>query len=246
MKTPVDMGKNRTGAAMSPKQSKKMFEFAQDARVPPGDERAMASMRGAYSSNGETIGTMPPPSSVKGAVKAAGTMMTGRKPTVLLDKLGERLAFERTGTRLYEAVRAKLAALGGGNGIGIHEEALREIQDQETEHMQLLAEAIEKLGADPTTETPSADMAGVQAMGVMQVITDPRTTIPQCLSALLTAELVDNASWEMLIELADEFGQDELVPEFRRALQEEQRHLQLVKGWLTEATRLEAHGEAAV
>jgi ferritin-like protein len=241
----MDVGTNRTGVAMSPKQSKDMFEAAQAARVPPGDEGAMAAVRSAYSGERELIGTMPPPASVKGVVKTAGKVMKGQKPTVFLDKLGERLAFERTGTRLYEAVRAKLAGFGGGNGVGIHDQMLREIQTQETEHMQLLAEAIEKLGADPTTETPSADVAGVLSLGIVQVLTDPRTTIPQCLNALLAAELVDNASWEMLVQMAQDGGYDEMADDFRRALQEEQMHLQHVKGWLAEATRLEMHGTDA-
>src|SRR5690606_25796018 len=129
----VDMGTNKTGAAMSPKQSKDMFEAAQAARVPPGDEGAMAAVRSAYSGERDLIGTMPPPSSVKGAVKSAGKMMKGQKATAFIDKLGERLAFERTGTRLYEAVRAKLAGFGGGNGVGVHDQILHEIQNQETE-----------------------------------------------------------------------------------------------------------------
>lgn len=245
MKTPVDMGMNKTGAALHPKQTKEMIEAAESARVPPGDGAAMAQVRASYSGSKDLIGTMPPPASVKGAAKTAMKMATGKKATAFIDKLAERMAFERTGTRLYEAVRAKLAGLGGGDGIGIFDERLREIQNQETAHMELLHSCIEKLGADPTTETPSADVAGVQSIGILQVITDPRTTIPQCLNALLTAELVDNASWELLIELADEMGQKDMVNEFRIALQEEQMHLQTVRGWLLEASRRELHGQDA-
>lgn len=243
MKTPVDMGMNRTGAATSPKDAQAMIEAAEQAQVPPGDEKAVASLRGTYSSGNDRIGTMPPPATMKGAVKTAARAVAGKQATVFLDKLGERLAFERTGTRLYEAIRAKLAAKGGGDGIGLDDGVLLEIQNQETEHMQLLADAIEKLGADPTAETPCADLAGVESMGILQVLTDPRTTVTQCLNALLAAELIDNASWEMLVELADEFGQDELANDFRRALQEEQVHLQRVRGWLAELTRRELRGQ---
>ena len=68
--------------------------------------------------------------------------------------------------------------------------------------------------ADPTAMTPCANTAGVASMGIMQVITDPRTTVPQCLSAILTAELADNAGWELLIQLANEMGQDDMVAQF--------------------------------
>jgi hypothetical protein len=35
-------------------------------------------------------------------------MLGGKEPIVFLDKLGERAAFERSGTRLYETLIAKL------------------------------------------------------------------------------------------------------------------------------------------
>ncbi len=245
MKSTTDMGMNRTGASMSPKGTKEMADAARNAQVPPGDETAIASMRSEYASNGDRVGTMPPPASVKGAVKTAGKMLKGQKPTVLLDKLGERLAFERTGSRLYEAIITKVMAHGGGNGAGPDLTLMREFQRQEMEHMDLLVEAIERMGADPTVQTPCADVVGVQSLGLIQVVTDPRTSISQCLNALLTAELVDTASWEMLIELTEESGNDELANEFRRALAEEARHLSHVRDWMTEATRAEAHGENA-
>lgn len=61
---------------------------------------------------------------------------------------------------------------------------------------------------------------------------DPRTTLAQGLETLLAAELIDNASWELLIELAQGFGQDELVRDFSHALANEQRHEARVRGWL--------------
>jgi hypothetical protein len=60
------------------------------------------------------------------------------------------------------------------------------------------------------------------------------------------AELTDNASWELLIVLARELGHDNLAEDFQLALDAEQEHLMLVKGWLTAGTRLEAQvGEQA-
>jgi bacterioferritin (cytochrome b1) len=74
----------------------------------------------------------------------------------------------------------------------------------------------------------------------MQVVTDPRTTVAQALNALLTAELADNASWELLIELAQQAGHKDMASEFTAALQDEQRHLDRVRGWLREAVLKEA------
>jgi hypothetical protein len=67
----------------------------------------------------------------------------------------------------------------------------------------------------------------------MQVLNDPRTTLAQCLNAMLAVELADNAGWELLASLADEAGQDELAGRFLAALGEEQEHVAIIKAWLS-------------
>lgn len=151
---------------------------------------------------------------------------------VFIDKLGERLAYERSGIRLYEAVLARLE-----NGTN-EAEALpplaevEHISDEEAKHFKMLVGCLEKLGADPTAQTPCADSTAVQSLGVVQALSDPRTTVAQALNALVTIELVDNAGWELLIKLAEQTGQDEMAAGFRTALQEEAEHLQKVQTWL--------------
>jgi rubrerythrin len=160
----------------------------------------------------------------------------------LLDKLGERLAFERQGTRLYEAFLQKCESLNLENASGPSAEELRHICDEELEHFHMLQNAITALGGDATVQTPSADVAGVLSHGVMQVVSDPRTTIPQTLQAMLTAELVDNDGWQMLQDIAAELGQDDLEEQCRKAYEEEQEHLEKVRDWLTSMTMDEASG----
>ena len=58
---------------------------------------------------------------------------------------------------------------------------LETIRADEARHFRLIAEAIESLGGDPTSQTPSADLAGVESMGLVQVLNDPRTSIAQSL-----------------------------------------------------------------
>jgi rubrerythrin len=161
---------------------------------------------------------------------------------VLLDKLGERLAFERQGTRLYEAFLQKCESLALEDASGPSIEELRHICEEELEHFHLLQNAIIALGGDATVQTPSADVAGVLSHGVMQVVSDPRTTIPQTLQAMLTAELVDNDGWQMLQDLAAELGQDDLEEQCGKAYEEEQEHLEKVREWLTSMTMDEASG----
>ena len=79
-------------------------------------------------------------------------------------------------------------------------------------------------------------MAGVEGMGLMQVMTDPRTTVAQCLHAILVAEMTDNAAWEELIELTLPIGNDDLVARFRKAQENEAERLKKVRGWYKAAT----------
>ncbi|RYF70888.1 MAG: ferritin Dps family protein, partial [Comamonadaceae bacterium] len=85
----------------------------------------------------------------------------------------------------------------------------------------------------PTAMTPCADVQATATLGIMQVVTDPRTTLAQSLNAMLAAELIDNASWELLASLAEDAGETELAGRFLGALAQEQEHLAVVKGWVT-------------
>jgi hypothetical protein len=241
---PTEVGKNRTGAARSPQGSKAMQKAAEEAAgEAAGGVEAMDEVRLQFSQAADPVGTMPPPLTVKGVARSALSAIKGEKPTVFLDKLGERLAFERTGVRLYEALGVKLRA-SHTHDPSITIEALREIHDDELRHAGILALALEKMGADPTAMTPCADVTGVAASGVVQVLTDPRSTLTQCLNTMLMVELGDNASWELLMDLAAQLGHDDLADQFRVALTEEQRHVALVRGWLTTAVLGQAGVEA--
>ena len=244
MKTVMGMGLNRTGIGTSPLDAKASIEGAEEG-VPlaEADGSAMASVRADYVRDAEPIGSVPPPTSVKGAVQSAGQLLSGRLPTVLLDKLSERLAFERTGTRLYEALIAKLEALAPTESPPLAE--VRRFHDEERAHMQLVAAAIERLGGDPTAETPSADVDGVASMGLLQVIADPRTSILHSLHAIHIAELADNDGWTLLIQLAGSMGQNDMVKAFSTALDEEEEHLESVRRWMTNGVLAEAQREGA-
>jgi ferritin-like protein len=234
------IGSNRTGIRMSPKDGKELIEAAKNAMpTSEGDHMSLGMLRSDYIAGAEPVGTVPPPATLKGVVKSSIDMMTGDRPQVLMDKLGERAAFERGGTRLYDAVLSKFDALPNPNGA-VSRETLQHFRDEEAQHFQLLCEAIEKLGGDPTAMTPCADVAGVQAMGLMQSVTDPRTTLTQCLSTMLVAELADGAAWELLIGLARSGGHDELAQRFEAALREETEHLRQVRSWVQDLTLAEA------
>jgi hypothetical protein len=232
-KKPTDVGLNRTGVQTAPLRAKEMAGSTGAAPADPSLGTALAAARAELSEEAPPVGTMPVPGNLKGLAKTLGKALQGEKATVLLDKLGERLAFERTGVRLYEAILAKLPASRLEEGsLVVHE--VRRFRDEELWHLHLVREALESLGGDPTAMTPCADVAGVQAQGLVGVLTDPRTTLTQCLDALLTAELADNDGWKILIALAEAAGQDELAARFTTALAEEDHHLASVRTWIAE------------
>lgn len=232
------MGHNVTGAQMSPDDTKQMMEAVE--KYPPdvpGDSKKMADERQAMTAASDGVGSVPVPGSTKGKLKSTFDKMLGKEPELLVDKLGERLAFERTGVRLYDAVIAKLGASDSAGKKMIPE--LKKIRDEEAQHMFIIKEAIETLGADPTAMTPCADVAGVMASGPMKVVTDPRTNASQALDALLTVELTDNAAWESLIELTDKSGHPKIAKSFRKAVEQEVEHLKTIKRLLSK--EMESH-----
>jgi len=228
---PTDLALNRTGIYLSPIDGPAMVEGARTAPSSPGCARALAEVRRQYTGEVGVIGHMPAPASLQVVENAGAAVLRRHKVHLLLDKLGERLAFERTGVRLFDALIAKLEAQGSWER-GPTIEALAQFRADEAHHFALLQDVLINLGADPTAVTPSADLAGVELAGIVQVVSDPRTTLPQALHAHLVAELVDSASWEQLVDLADNFGEAALAHRLREPLAQELRHRDTVIAWL--------------
>jgi rubrerythrin len=234
---PTDVGTNRTGVSARPGEAKKTLEGA-IAGTPDElldfEPAEATNARIQWSNAASPIGTMPPPGTFKGAAKAAIKTLKGEHPHVFLDQLGARLAFERTGTRLYEALLIKHAAAHVHEG-GPTREELEEIRDDELAHFMMLQECMEELGADPTAVTPCANVQAVASHGVLQVVADPRTTLTQALDAVLVAELADNDAWLLLSELAEGLGLEEMAAKFQQALEDEEEHLASVRRWISAA-----------
>jgi tRNA isopentenyl-2-thiomethyl-A-37 hydroxylase MiaE len=241
MEKETKLGKNRTGMQASPSDSKELLQGSERSMpTTEGDEGALAAVRGEYVKEADALGSVPPPATMKGMLKTTVQMVTGNRAQVFVDKLGERLAFERGGTRLYETLIMKCLARQAETGQVVNLRKLQEIHDEELRHFHLVRQAIEDLGGDPTAMTPCADLVGVQSMGLVQAMNEPRTTLAQDLNTALVAELADNAGWELLITLARELGQDELAESFTTALAKEQDHLATIKNWLEQLTIADA------
>jgi hypothetical protein len=240
MKSPQSMGMNRSGIDLAPQGAEEMRKAVEE--FPPsseGNEQTLAQIRTPYLNEADPIGSIPIPGTFKGAAKSGMQKLIGRHVEVLIDKLGGRLAFERTGTRLYDALIAKFMSRKD-EATMLSIDKLQLFRAEEAAHIGVCWDALRQLGADPTCVTPMADTNAVASIGLMQIIADPRMTIAQSLHAIHVAELADNDGWHLLIKLSREMGQDEIADRFQTALEEEDRHLASLRTWMEQICLSEA------
>jgi rubrerythrin len=129
--------------------------------------------------------------------------------------------------RLRDAPDARLQALIG---------RVQRFRDEEKEHEEWLEQRIRALGGDTVGVTEQAILVRAESEGVERVIRRDES-IPHDFHALLTAELSDNAGWDLLVQLADEFGDSGAKKEFKKRLHEEEKHLLFVRETLLELTK---------
>lgn len=219
-------GSNHTGIALHPDFAADMVkgteEFGPTSRGGP-DQLAENRIRVAQIS--QPAATMPP------------SLDVPVEHLPLLDKLGARLQFERTGVRLYQALISKLDAYGTFTG-GPSRADLEQIRDEEHRHLLIVQDMIEELDGDPTVITPCANLQALASRGICDVLVDPRTNLIECLDAILVAELADHESWEMLASTAEMMGKTDLVGRLREGERIEAEHLAKVRTWLTVASKL--------
>lgn len=167
----------------------------------------------------------------KEVVGAALHPVEGPTPLVFVAQLRERLAFERTSSRLYAGLLVKTHALGSYPG-GPTPERLVELHNQELDHLNLIRECIYRLGVDAPPLTAHGDGADPRPHGLLRAVDDPCASLQDALRAVLISEILNNAGWAMLVDLSQELGPPDLVDAFREVLREETLHLEEVTSWV--------------
>ena len=135
------------------------------------------------------------------------------------------------GTRLYQALIGKLES-GKAHNYSLPKQTLHNLKrfkEEEENHFHFLTRCLTELGADPSALIPSADTSAVSAMGLLQVVTDPRTTFAQSVQSILIAELTDHDSWALLYQLSLSMEFKSMSEDFIKALIEEQDHLDHIR-----------------
>jgi bacterioferritin (cytochrome b1) len=141
----------------------------------------------------------------------------------VVDILSERLAFERASVKLYDTVIGKMRALSDPVSVRLIA-PLEDFRGHEKEHEEWLEEQLRALGADAMRESDSASLTLRESSGIEQVVLRDDDAV-HLVHALLTAELSDNAGWELLLELAEEAEDDVARRELRKRLHQEEEHL---------------------
>jgi bacterioferritin (cytochrome b1) len=144
-----------------------------------------------------------------------------------IDILSERLAFERSGVKLYDRILAVLRE-EHGDGMSRVIGEMQKHRDQEKEHEEWLEAQIRGLGGTAHEETDRSRLVSRESEGIAKVVSS-EDRIAHLFHALLAAELVDNAGWDLLARLADEAGDRTAKREFKRRLHEEEEHLVFVR-----------------
>jgi bacterioferritin (cytochrome b1) len=146
----------------------------------------------------------------------------------VVDLLCERLAFERSGGRLYDRV---IAAMQQSTESEVHSllATIEEHRAEEKEHEQWLEAQVRALGGDANASCDGARLATREAAGLEEIATNDAADLQHLLHALLAAEAVDSTGWELLVELADDANDREARREFAKRLHHEREHLAFVR-----------------
>lgn len=222
LETRATSGTNHTGLAPHGDVLAKMIEGANEFRpTSSGGPTGIAEARIDYARISEPPATMP-----------SAPVTPAKLP--LLDRLGARMQFERTGARLYDALISKLDAYGSFDG-GPSRQELLQIRDQELSHALLTQELVASNGGDPTAIMPGANLQATASQGIACALLDPRTSLIDCLEAMLIIELIDQDSWSMLARTAEPHGDAAMIDKIMQAQKVELEHLAKLRGWLEAA-----------
>jgi bacterioferritin (cytochrome b1) len=166
-----------------------------------------------------------------------------RHPEKLLDLLTERLTFERASVKLYDMSIAKIERNSDPAIVAVLPQMIRQ-REQEKEHEEWLEDWVRELGSDAHTDSELSELIERESKGVMEVISQDEQ-IPHLFHALLTAELVDDTAWKLLVHLADEADDDDARRELRNRARQEEQHLIFIRSVVAAFTRREVLGRSA-
>lgn len=166
-----------------------------------------------------------------------------RHPDRLLDLLIERLTFERVSVELYDTILEKVKGRSETQ-VTTLVGTLEQHRNEEKEHVEWLETQIRSLGGDPQGTTERSELISREAKAIQEVVAS-EDRLPHLFHSLLTAELIDDAGWKLLLELADVADDDEAREELRKRAQVEEGHVVFVRNVVSAFARQQVLDQAA-
>lgn len=151
---------------------------------------------------------------------------------LLLNKLAQRLSYERANVRFYEALIFKSLAAEQGVRRIVSVDRLRQFRDEDVEHTVLLKTAIETLGADVDMWLPDAVPSQATQITMSKMLTKTHGDILQCLQSVVVFARNDADEWQMLYRLFSSMGLEKMTETFRQAWEEDQQQLTTLSAWV--------------
>jgi rubrerythrin len=141
------------------------------------------------------------------------------RPSLLSERLIDRLDSAQERVALLTAALTKAVAARDEGQL-----LLERMRSDERLHCEVLRRHLVRLGFDPAFAPPSRE--GGDAKRILQIITNPRTSVSQALCALLGAALAGVGDWQTLARTAREAHEEGMAAEFEaiRAVAETHVH----------------------
>jgi bacterioferritin (cytochrome b1) len=162
----------------------------------------------------------------------------------LIDVLSERLTFERDGVKLYDAILTVMERSSDPEVLKMIE-PMRKQRNEEREHEEWLESQVRALGGTAHEQTELTRLVGIESSGIGKVVLDGDPEVTHLFHAILAAEAIDNAGWDLLVALADQAGDREAKKAFKKRLYQEQEHLAFVKRAVERFARRQVLGQPA-
>ena len=163
----------------------------------------------------------------------AGLALTADELGAFLLKVGERLYFEKTILKGYDALISKCELFSADllpAELDIID--LVEIRSQKHRFVKLLASTLEGLGGEGLSERPPSGSLLLAITGVCRAIEDVTAGIEQSLECLLIAELADDEGWDLLICDCDDLGLAGLSASLDSVQEISESHTEMVREWI--------------
>jgi hypothetical protein len=157
-----------------------------------------------------------------GLGQAVSSTLDTMRPSLLIERLIDRLISAQERVALYTAALTK--------AVGVRDTAqlvLERMGSDERQHCEVLRRHLVRLGFDPAFTPPVRE--GGDAKRILEIITNPRTSVSQALCALLGAALAAVGDWETLARTARDAHDERMAAEFENLRVIAETHVQRIR-----------------